>query len=46
MKNKHVQNIAIAVVITLLVSFVVVALLLRPRTLDIGQVDFNTVTGA
>jgi len=43
MKNKHVQNIAIAVVITLLVSFVVVALLLRPRTLDIGQVDLNTV---
>jgi len=43
MKNKHVQNIGIAVVITLLVSFVVVALLLRPRTLDIGQVDLNTV---
>jgi len=43
MKNKQARNIAIAVVITLLASFVVVALLLRPRTLEIGQVDLNTV---
>jgi len=43
MKNKQARNIAIAVVITLLASFIVVALLLRPRTLEIGQVDLNTV---
>ena len=43
MKNKQARNIAIAVVITLLASFVVVALLLRPRTLEIGQVNLSTV---
>jgi len=43
MKNKQARNISIAVVITLLASFVVVASLLRPSTLDIGRVDLNTV---
>ena len=43
MKNKQARNIAIAVVIPLLASFVVVALLLRPRTLDMGRIDLNTV---
>ena len=43
MKNKQARNIVIAVVITLLAAFAVFALLLRPRTLDIGQVDLNTV---
>jgi len=43
MKNKQARNIAIAVVIPLLASFVVVTLLLRPRTLDMGRIDLNTV---
>lgn len=43
MKNKQVRNIVFAVAITLLAAFTIVALLLRPRTLDIGQVDLNAV---
>lgn len=43
MKNKQARNIAVTVVITLLAAFIMTALLLRPRTLDIGQVDLNTV---
>lgn len=41
--KKQARNIVITVAITLLAAFVVFALLLRPRTLDIGQVDLNKV---
>jgi len=43
MKNKQTRNTVFAVILTLLAAFIVAALFLRPRTLDIGQVDLNTV---
>ena len=43
LKNRQIWKIGIAVVLTLLIAVIAVALLLRPRTLDITDVDLNTV---
>lgn len=42
MKSKQARTIIIAVFITLLIAFVAATVLLRPRALDIGQIDLNT----
>lgn len=43
MKLKKMLPFIATVVITLLVAFIAIAFLLRPRTLEIGSVDLNTV---
>lgn len=42
-KLKKILPFIATVAITLLVAFVTIAFLLRPKTLEIGSVDLNTV---
>ena len=43
LKNRQIWKIGIVVILTLLIAAIAVALLLRPRTSDITDLDLNTV---